>query len=310
MDRLFTKFYNWNIFHIMYCDGSSFMSNVEEVDAVYNITYRGGRIFDAMMQELVLNKGMGNANSAILAGSSAGGLATILQCDKFRALFHNSSRVKCISDSGFFIHAENFMGADWREARFFNVISTHGLANVLPTSCTTKFSPTLCLFPENLVEDLRTPLFLIESAFDKFQVGKNVFSPNVVNHDPKWSNCTNDIMFCNWTHVKIMKDFRATFIETLNSTIDKSSSIGYFVHGCYRHGHILEKQDWICSSLVGNNVLAHKTIGQAVSDWYFDKSTTVFREIDMRNDLPRMCRNGYTVLDFERNCSVALQLSM
>ncbi|KAG6430575.1 hypothetical protein SASPL_108645 [Salvia splendens] len=44
-----------------------------------------------------------------------------------------------------------------------------GLTNLLPTSCTSKFSPTLCFFPENLVQDVKTPLFLIESAFDRFQ---------------------------------------------------------------------------------------------------------------------------------------------
>ncbi|XP_042023389.1 pectin acetylesterase 11-like [Salvia splendens] len=107
---------------------------------------------------------------ALLSGGSAGGLARILHCDKFKTLFVDTTRVKCPSDSGFFIHGEHFVGADWKENRFFDVISTHGLANLLPTSCTPKFSPTLCFFPENLVLDVKTPLFLIESAFDQFQV--------------------------------------------------------------------------------------------------------------------------------------------
>ncbi|KAL1551563.1 [Wnt protein] O-palmitoleoyl-L-serine hydrolase [Salvia divinorum] len=285
-------FYDWHVFRIFYCDGSSFMSDVEDV---HNLTYRGARIYDAMMDEL-LRIGMGNAKNALLSGTSAGGLATILHCDKFQALFHNTTRVKCLSDSGFFVHGEHFMGADWRETFFFGVVSAHGLMNTLPTSCTSKFSPTLCLFPENLVQDIKTPLFLIESAFDSYQIGQNVFSPS--DKSPRWANCTHNLIFCNWTEIKIMKDFRNTFINTLKSTITDSS--GYFIHSCYRHGHMEDIQGSTCSSLVGNN-LANKTISQAVGDWYFDRSG--FQEMDMLNDLPRNCTTTDDEATFEKKCS-------
>ncbi|XP_047963986.1 pectin acetylesterase 7-like isoform X2 [Salvia hispanica] len=251
-------FYNWHVFKIFYCDGSSFMSDVEDVDP------------------------------ALLSGSSAGGLATILHCDKFQALFHNTTRVKCLSDSGFFIHGEHFVGADWREAFFFDVVSEHGLMNTLPTSCISKFSPTLCLFPENVVPDIQTPLLLIESAFDMYQISENLYSPG--DRSPRWYNCTHNLMFCNWIEIKIMKDFRYTFINTLKSTIKNSSSRrGYFVHSCYQHGHMEYKRGSTCSLFVGNG-LANKTIGQAVGDWFFDRSE--FQEMDMLNDLPRDC-NGF-----------------
>ncbi|KAM7510694.1 hypothetical protein LguiB_009569 [Lonicera macranthoides] len=42
---------------------------------------------------------------ALLTGCSAGGLATILHCDKFRALIATTARVKCFSDGGYFLHA-------------------------------------------------------------------------------------------------------------------------------------------------------------------------------------------------------------
>ncbi|XP_042046897.1 pectin acetylesterase 7-like isoform X2 [Salvia splendens] len=263
----------------------------------HNLTYRGARIYDAMMDEL-LRIGMGNAKNALLSGTSAGGLATILHCDKFQALFHNATRVKCISDSGFFIHGEHFMGADWREAFFFGVVSTHGLMNTLPTSCLSKFSPTLCLFPENVVPDIQTPLFLIESAFDLYQIQTNLFSPS--DTSPRWYNCTRNLMFCNWTEIKIMKDFRYTFINTLKSTIaDSSSRRGYFVHSCYLHGHMNYKRSSTCSSFVGNG-LANKTIAQAVGDWYFDRSE--FQEMDMLNDLPRYCTSTDDQPTLEKKC--------
>ncbi|GFP81553.1 protein notum homolog [Phtheirospermum japonicum] len=98
------EFYNWNKVYVIYCDGASFMADIEEVDPKTNLTFRGARIFDVVMEEL-LAMGMKNANNAILSGCSAGGLTTILHCDKFRSLIPNANRVKCISDSGFFIRA-------------------------------------------------------------------------------------------------------------------------------------------------------------------------------------------------------------
>ncbi|GFP81558.1 protein notum homolog, partial [Phtheirospermum japonicum] len=97
-------FYNWNRVYVRYCDGSSFMGDVEAVDPETNLHYRGSRIYNAVVDEL-LAKGLKNAQNVILAGNSAGGLATILHCDRFRTIVPNANRVKCISDSGFFIHA-------------------------------------------------------------------------------------------------------------------------------------------------------------------------------------------------------------
>ncbi|XP_047964253.1 pectin acetylesterase 11-like isoform X2 [Salvia hispanica] len=288
-------FYNWHVVKIFYCDGSSFMSDVEDVDPKYNLTYRGARIYDAMMDEL-LRIGMGNAKNALLSGGSAGGLATTLHCDKFQSLFHNTTRVKCVSDSGFFIHGEHFYGADWRESFFSRVVSTHGLTDMLPTSCTSKFSPTLCLFPENLVPDIQTPLFLIESAFDAYQIGVTLFP----DRSPQWTSCILNLMLCNSTELEIMKDFRLILINTLKSTIANSSSRrGYFVHSCYLHGHMEDISSSTCSLIVGNG-LANKNIAEAVGDWYFDRSE--FQEMDMVNNLPRNCTGDDRPI-LEKKCS-------
>ncbi|KAG6425909.1 hypothetical protein SASPL_110118 [Salvia splendens] len=221
---------------------------------------------------------------ALLSGGSAGGLATILHCDKFKTLFADTTRVKCLSDSGFFIHGEHFVGADWRENIFSNVISTHGLTNLLPASCTSKVNPNLCLFPEYLVQDVKTPLFLIESSFDQYQIANHVFR----DVTPRWHDCTSDLTLCNSNEITTMKDFRNTFLSTFTNTVaDSSSRIGYFVHTCYIHGHIFDKAFSTCSASVGHNVLDNKSIAQAVGDWYFDRSE--FEHMDIFNDLPRNC---------------------
>ncbi|KAL0392375.1 UNVERIFIED_CONTAM: Pectin acetylesterase 11 [Sesamum radiatum] len=111
-------FYNWNRVYVGYCDGSSYTGDVEE---------------------------------AILSGGSAGAWGAIVHCDGFRKLIPKASRVKCISDSGFFVHAKNLYGAKKREEYFADLIAYH------------------CLFPENIVKDIKTPIFFLESAFDYYQ---------------------------------------------------------------------------------------------------------------------------------------------
>lgn len=41
---------------------------------------------------------------AILSGCSAGGLSSILHCDNFKSLLPSTTKVKCLSDAGFFIN--------------------------------------------------------------------------------------------------------------------------------------------------------------------------------------------------------------
>ncbi|KAG6435528.1 hypothetical protein SASPL_100402 [Salvia splendens] len=76
----------------------------------------------------------------------------------------------------------------------------YGLANTLPTSCTSKFSPTLV----KIAPHIQTPMFLIESAFDQYQLSSNVYPTNA--KPPRWVNCTLDLQtFCNWTEIEIMR---------------------------------------------------------------------------------------------------------
>ncbi|XP_057772744.1 pectin acetylesterase 8-like isoform X3 [Salvia miltiorrhiza] len=264
-------FCNWHKVYITYCDGSSFMSDI--LDSKTNLSFRGARIFNVMMEEM-LAKGMRNAKQAILTGSSAGGLATMLHCDKFRKLFSNATRVKCISDSGFFLHGKGLRGIQFREYFYGYVIKTHELANSLPLTCTSKRNPNLCLFPEYFAGDIETPLFILESAFDQFQLGSVVGSHSF--------SCLNNLMSCNSTELGLMRDFRRTLIETLVE-LKNSSNRGMFVHSCYLHPHFNSQGWWT------NISLANKTIGKAIGDWYYDRSS--IREVDTQNDSPRNCTN-------------------
>ncbi|KAF3662423.1 putative protein notum -like protein [Capsicum annuum] len=138
------EFYNWNRVRVKYCDGSSFISDVEQVD------------------------------SAILSGISAGGLATILNWDKFKFLVPENARVKCIADAGFFINGKTIYGSSYIQEMYRRIVNLHGSAKNLPLACTSSMEPSLCFFPQNVVPYVQPALFIINSIYDYWQIRPEV----------------------------------------------------------------------------------------------------------------------------------------
>ncbi|MCD7457871.1 hypothetical protein HAX54_036484 [Datura stramonium] len=60
---------------------------------------------------------------------------------------------------------------------FNRVVNLHGSAKNLPPSCTCAMEPSLCFFPENVVPYVQTPLFIINSAYDAWQIFGVISSP-------------------------------------------------------------------------------------------------------------------------------------
>lgn len=135
-------FHNWNRVKVRYCDGSSFTGDVEAVNPATKLHYRGARVFLAVMEDLLV-EGMKNCENAMLSGCSAGGLAAILHCDSFKALLPIGTKVKCLSDAGYFINTKDVSGAQHIEDFYNDIVTTHGSAKNLPTLCTLKMKPSL-----------------------------------------------------------------------------------------------------------------------------------------------------------------------
>uniref|UniRef100_A0A804N9J7 Pectin acetylesterase n=1 Tax=Zea mays TaxID=4577 RepID=A0A804N9J7_MAIZE len=115
-------FYNWNKVYVRYCDGASFSGDAEgEAQDGTKLFFRGSRIWDAVVDEL-MGKGMDAAEQALLAGCSAGGLATLLHCDDFRARFPQEVPVKCLPDGGFFLDIKDLSGERHMRSVFSGVV--------------------------------------------------------------------------------------------------------------------------------------------------------------------------------------------
>jgi len=196
-------FYNWNRVKVRYCDGASFTGDVEAVNPATNLHFRGARVWLAVMQEL-LAKGMINAENAVLSGCSAGGLASLMHCDSFRALLPMGTKVKCLSDAGFFLNTRDVSGVQYIKTYFEDVVTLHGSAKNLPRSCTSRLTPAMCFFPQYVARQIRTPLFILNAAYDSWQI-KNILAPRAADPYGKWQSCQLDIKNCHPSQIKVMQ---------------------------------------------------------------------------------------------------------
>ncbi|XP_060196279.1 pectin acetylesterase 8-like [Lycium barbarum] len=259
---------------VKYCDGSSFTGDIEEVDPATNLHYRGARIFKVIVEEL-LAKGMSSAQNVILSGTSAGGLAAILNCDKFKNFLQMDTRLKCISDAGFFLNVNTIAGKPEIKELYERVVVLHGSTKNLPASCTSTLKPSLCFFPQYVAGYIQTPLFIINSAYDSWQVN-NSLVPEDADPQGIWNNCKKNINECSPSQLNILHGmyFLLKFFNAITE-LGGTSSIGYFIISCHYHNIIERQSYWFYNN---SPTLSNKTIATTVGDWFYEES--VFQNTD------------------------------
>ncbi|GER30275.1 pectinacetylesterase family protein [Striga asiatica] len=276
-------FYNWNRVKVRYCDGSSFTGDIEDVDPETGLYYRGARVFTAIMDDLLTVQGMSKAQNAVLSGCSSGGLTSILHCDNFSALFPPNTKVKCFADAGFFLDADDISGASPIDDYFDDVVTTHG--SNLPLPCPHMLNPSKCFFAQYVVEDIGTPLFIVNAAYDSWQI-KNILAPAGADPLGIWKKCKAAIEKCSPDQIEILQSYREQFISALMENVIWSESAGYFINSCYAHCQTETQETWLSQ---GSPKLNKTRIAKAVGDWYYDRSP--FKSIDCLYPCDKTCYN-------------------
>lgn len=257
-------FYNWNRIKLRYCDGASFTGDSEHKAA--NLQFRGERIFWAGMEDL-MSKGMRYAHQALLSGCSAGGLAAILHCDNFRGFFPRTTRVKCLSDAGLFLDAADISGGRTLRNMYSGVVGLQGVQKNLPRICTNHLDPTSCFFPQNLINSVRTPLFILNAAYDSWQIQSSLAPPSADPHG-YWHDCRLNHAKCNPSQLHFLQGFRNQMLNVIRQ-FSVSRQNGLFINSCFAHCQTERQDTWFADN---SPVLHSKPIALAVGDWYFDRA--------------------------------------
>lgn len=256
-------FFNWNRVKLRYCDGASFAGEGE--NKASKLIFRGQRIWLAGIEEL-MSKGMRQANQALLSGCSAGGLASILHCDGFREMFPKTTKVKCLSDAGFFLDVTDVSGGHTLRNMFQGVVSIQNVGKNLPQSCTNHMDPTSCFFPQHLVANIKTPLFLLNAAYDAWQLQASLAPPSADPHG-SWHECKMNHEKCTASQIQFLQDFRNQMVSSVKS-FSMSKENGLFINSCFAHCQTERQDTWFSDD---SPLIKGKGIAQSVGDWYFDR---------------------------------------
>ncbi|MBA0751990.1 hypothetical protein Gogos_000871 [Gossypium gossypioides] len=256
-------FFNWNRVKLRYCDGASFTGDTENKAA--KLQFRGQRIWLAAMEDL-MSKGMRNAKQALLSGCSAGGLASILHCDEFRNMFPRTSKVKCLSDAGLFLDAVDVSGGRTLRSLYNGVVGLQ------------------CFFPQNLISNIRTPLFILNAAYDSWQIQSSIAPPSADPHG-YWHECRLNHAKCSASQMRFLQGFR---IEMLNAIkgFSQSRENGLFINSCFAHCQTERQDTWFAAN---SPEIRNKAIAIAVGDWYFDRAGV--KVIDCPYPCDKSCHN-------------------
>ncbi|KAF6163476.1 hypothetical protein GIB67_029325 [Kingdonia uniflora] len=257
-------FYNWNRVKLRYCDGASFTGDSRNEAAQLN--FRGQRIWSAGMEEL-MSKGMRYANQALLSGCSAGGLASILHCDEFRELFPRNTKVKCLSDAGLFLDAIDVSGGRTLRHMYAGVVNLQGVKKNLPWTCTNHLDPTSCFFPQHLIANIKTPMFILNAAYDAWQLQASLAPPSADPHG-YWRECRLNHAHCSASQIQYLQGFRNQMLNAVKG-FSMSKQNGLFINSCFAHCQSERQDTWFS----GNSPHIHnKGIAKSVGDWYFDRA--------------------------------------
>ncbi|GAB2272894.1 Pectin acetylesterase 8 [Dionaea muscipula] len=141
-----------------------------------------------------------------------------------------------------------------------------------------------CFFPQYMAQKIRTPLFILNAAYDSWQI-KNILAPAPADPHGYWSVCKIDIKNCSSTQLKTMQDFRLEFLATLTG-LRRSPARGLFINSCYAHCQSEMQETWFAAD---SPVLNKTAIAKAVGDWFYHRSP--FQMVDCPYPCDRSCHN-------------------
>jgi len=104
--------YDWNAVFMKYTDGASFSgdNSTSGTPGTHNLHFRGRRILDATVMQLLKQHGLSTATDVVISGCSAGGLATYLHADHWAQALAEAKvpieRIAALPDSGFFLDVQ------------------------------------------------------------------------------------------------------------------------------------------------------------------------------------------------------------
>ena len=236
-------FHTWNKVFMRYCDGASFGGFLRDPIAAstrdgkpVNMWSRGRGNFNGVISYLQKTLGMGEATEVILSGGSAGGLAVFYNLDHLATLLPPTTRLTGFPDAGFFLDAQAsasgtydyrglFQGAD----PVWNVTGSGG-TNLACLADQKAGEAWKCLMAPYLAKYIKTPYFVMNSAYDAWQLHHILGFPGTTPCLPVPGHAP-----CSAAENATLRAYHDQFLTAVKAVTAGKPKNGVFVDGCYVH---------------------------------------------------------------------------
>lgn len=164
-------FHDWNLVWVVYCDGASFTGDQDRPmisESGETIYMRGKRVLNAIINDVLKNRNLKDAEALILTGSSAGSMTAIFQADYIASKFPKTIPVRVFSDAGFFIDTSSIGGKNLNEV-FKEIYEMQNSSAGLNQDCVREVGIKKgwqCFYPAKAVNYVKTPIFVLNSLYD------------------------------------------------------------------------------------------------------------------------------------------------
>ncbi|XP_066312912.1 pectin acetylesterase 5-like [Miscanthus floridulus] len=178
---------------------------------------------------------------------------------------------------------EDISGRRYMQGFYNDVARLHDVRKRFP-HCSSDMEPGQCFFPQEVVKSITTPMFILNPAYDVWQV-EHVLSPEVSDPQNLWQNCRTDITKCSSKQLDVLQGFRKALLDAINE-FKKRRDWGMFIDSCFIHCQSMNALAWHSPSAARIN---NKTAAEAVGDWFFDRREV--KEIDCEYPYNPTCYN-------------------
>lgn len=168
---------------------------------------------------------------------------------------------------------------------FSSLVDLQGAQKNLNKEClNSMLYPYQCFFPQYALQNIRTPYFILNSAYDVYQF-HHTFVPPSCDPRGQWSRCKSDPGACSTSQIATLQGLRNAMLTALN-LFEGDSKVGMFINSCFAHCQSELQDTWFAPN---SPSLHNKTIAELVGDWYFERGAA--QEIDCAYPCDLTCHN-------------------
>ena len=230
------KFYNWNIFYIIYCDGMMGQGSLED-PILYNgtipIWFRGFNNTLAVFEYARKNMGLFEAEEVLLTGGSSGGITSMIWSSFLQDYFPKHLKVFGLSDAGMFL--DEYSSADRCRVFKYHMQNIAYLikANTSELYRRCKYSYSIeevwrCMVPQYIYDAIDYPFFLANSQEDTQQLTSFYGIFCLVYGGPQ--NCTEE-------ELNTITWFREKMMNVILKIKQDKPSWGFWIRDCFEHAY-------------------------------------------------------------------------